>query len=66
MIKIDLKDSQKQQIEEKLMAFIEHNKIFEKIQKLASYLDVEKFNNTAELLKKIDLNFFLIFGKQSL
>ena len=31
MIKIDLKDSQKQQIEEKLMAFIEHNKIFEKI-----------------------------------
>ena len=66
MIKIDLKDSQKQQIEEKLRAFIKHNKIFKKIQKLADYLDDEKFNNTAELLRRIDLNFFLIFGKQSL
>lgn len=66
MIKIDLKDSQKQQIERKLEAFITKKNILNKIRKIACYLENQNCGNTAELLRKIDLSFFLTFGKQSL
>ena len=66
MIKIDLKDSQKQQIERNLEAFITKKNILNKIRKIACYLEDQNCGNTAELLRKIDLNFFLTFGKQSL